>query len=77
MVRAQLANGGEFEQDSKRPTCKQFEHVACPMLPRVDEAEGKLDVDDEFEEDEVGVGHCAIINVLWEVRRAIGLDLVY
>ena len=77
MVRVQLANGGEFEQDSKRPTCKQFEHVACPMLPRVEEAERELDVDDEFEENEIGVGHCAIINVLREVRRTIRLDLVY
>ena len=47
------------------------------MLPRVDEAECELDIYDEFEEEEISVGHCAIINVLREVRRTIRLDLVY
>lgn len=44
------------------------------MFPCVDEAERELDVDDEFEDDEVGVGHEGIITCLGDNPISIELQ---
>lgn len=63
-----MADGGNFKRYTEDDTREQPEEICRTLLPRMAKAKRESDVNDEFEEKEVGVGHrCKVqdTNLLW------------
>jgi hypothetical protein len=56
LIGVQLADVGEFERNAKENPCQQPEKVRRAPSPDADEAQRQLELNDEFEEQEVGDG---------------------
>lgn len=57
LIRVQLTDRGEFERNAEEDACEQTKQIRRAVFPRVAEAERKLEIDDEFEKEEVEGGH--------------------
>jgi hypothetical protein len=57
LIRVQLTDGGRLKRYTDDNTGEQPEQLCCAMLPCVVQTKRELEIDNEFEEDEVGIGH--------------------
>ena len=57
-----MADGRQFEHHAEEDAEAEFEQVSCPMFEGMTQAQRELDVDDKFEEQEVGGVHGWIYN---------------